>query len=303
LATQNTINSNLLKGRIIAHVGKALLIEDDSGEVFRCHKRSKLEASAVGDFVLWEKIDDSTGRVEEISERRSLLSRPAKNGSTRPAAANIDQIIAIVATQPRSDLLLLDQYLVISENQHIPVVILMNKTDLLDSDKGETTATILADYLALGYPIIETSAKDHLGLQPLLDILHDKTSILVGQSGVGKSTITNALLPDLNLQTKEVSQRSGLGRHTTTSSTLYKLSDGGEIIDSPGVNIFGLANISEPDLAYGYIDIRRFAEQCRFANCKHINEPKCAVKDAIESGELARDRYLRYLKLLDKLAI
>ncbi|MGB1541227.1 MAG: ribosome small subunit-dependent GTPase A, partial [Cycloclasticus sp.] len=139
------------------------------------------------------------------------------------------------------------------------------------------------------------------GLDTLRTRLRNESSILVGQSGVGKSTITNALLPDLDLQTKALSKTSGLGKHTTTSSTLYKLPEGGDIIDSPGVNIFGLAHITEQTLAYGYREINQLADQCKYANCQHLKEPNCAVKDAVDKGDISKQRYLRYLKLRDKL--
>ena len=157
-------------------------------------------------------------------------------------------------------------------------------------------------YRRLGYEVIEVSAAKKTGLDMLRERLKDKTSILVGQSGVGKSTITNALLPDLDIQTKALSTASGLGKHTTTSSTLYKLPEGGDIIDSPGVNIFGLAHITEQNLAYGYREIKQLADQCKYSNCLHLKEPKCAVKDGVDNGSVSKQRYLRYLKLRDKLA-
>ncbi|MEW4982796.1 MAG: ribosome small subunit-dependent GTPase A [Cycloclasticus sp.] len=295
-------SASLLKGRIIAHLGKALLVEDNEGQTALCKKRTQLEQPAVGDYVEWIKTEDGAGRVEKILERRSLLSRPAKNGNTRPVAANLDQIVAILAVKPTIDPLLLDQYLIVCELQEIRPLIVLNKTDLLDEKSKEYIDDLVLVYRNLGYEVIEISAISKTGLDTLRERLRNETSILVGQSGVGKSTITNALLPDLELQTKTLSTASGLGKHTTTSTNLYKLPEGGDIIDSPGVNIFGLAHITEQNLAYGYREIKQLADQCKYSNCMHLKEPKCAVKDGVESGEVSKQRYLRYLKLRDKLS-
>ena len=295
-------NNPLLKGRIIAHLGKALIVEDEEGATSRCKKRSQLEQPAVGDYVEWMKTEEGAGRVERILPRESLLSRPAKNGNTRPVAANLDQIVVILAVKPNIDALLLDQYLIVCEFQEIAPLIVLNKVDLLDDDSRQLTDALILIYKNLGYEVIEVSALEKTGLDALRKRLQNETSILVGQSGVGKSSITNALLPDLELQTKVLSTASGLGKHTTTATTLYKLPEGGDIIDSPGVNIFGLAHITEKNLAYGFREIRQFAEQCKFSDCMHLKEPKCAVKDNIETGHIAKSRYLRYLKLRDKLS-
>lgn len=283
-------------------MGKALIVEGEDGLTARCKKRTQLQQPAVGDFVEWMKTEEGAGRVEKVLERRSLLSRPAKNGHTRPVAANLDQIVAILAVKPSIDPLLLDQYLIVSEFQEIKPLIVLNKVDLLDEKSRQKTDELILLYRSLGYEVIEVSAVDKTGLDTLRERLKDQTSILVGQSGVGKSTITNALLPDLDIQTKALSTASGLGKHTTTSSTLYKLPEGGDIIDSPGVNIFGLAHITEQNLAYGYREIKQLADQCKYSNCLHLKEPKCAVKDGVESGSVSKQRYLRYLKLRDKLA-
>jgi len=292
----------LLKGRIIAHLGKALLVEGDDGKTSRCKKRSQLEQPAVGDYVEWMPTEEGAGRVEKILPRQSLLSRPAKNGKTRPVAANLDQIVVILAVKPNIDALLLDQYLIVCEFQDIAPLIVLNKVDLLDEVSREYTNQLILTYRKLGYEVIEVSAHEKTGIEALRLRLQNETSILVGQSGVGKSSITNALLPNLEIQTKVLSTASGLGKHTTTATTLYKLPEGGDIIDSPGVNIFGLAHITEKNLAYGFREIRQFAEQCKFSNCLHIKEPKCSVKDNVESGNISKNRYLRYLKLRDKLS-
>lgn len=292
----------LLTGRIVAHLGKALLVENNEGVTSRCKKRSQLEQPAVGDHVEWIQTEEGAGRVEKILARKSLLSRPAKNGNTRPVAANLNQIVVILAVKPNIDPLLLDQYLIACEFQEIAPLIVLNKVDLLDDESRQRTDELIGIYKAIGYEIIEVSAEEKTGLDTLRARLRDETSILVGQSGVGKSSITNALLPDLELQTKVLSTASGLGKHTTTATTLYKLPEGGDIIDSPGVNIFGLAHITEKTLAYGFREIRQYAEQCKFSDCMHLKEPKCAVKDNIETGHIANTRYLRYLKLRDKLS-
>ncbi|OUR81444.1 ribosome small subunit-dependent GTPase A [Cycloclasticus sp. 46_120_T64] len=292
----------LLTGRIVAHLGKALLVENNEGVTSRCKKRSQLEQPAVGDYVEWIQTEEGAGRVEKILARKSLLSRPAKNGNTRPVAANLNQIVVILAVKPNIDPLLLDQYLIVCEFQEIAPLIVLNKVDLLDDESRQRTDELIGIYKAIGYEIIEVSAEEKTGLDTLRARLRDETSILVGQSGVGKSSITNALLPDLELQTKVLSTASGLGKHTTTATTLYKLPEGGDIIDSPGVNIFGLAHITEKTLAYGFREIRQYAEQCKFSDCMHLKEPKCAVKDNIDTGKIANTRYLRYLKLRGKLS-
>lgn len=291
----------LLKGRILAHLGKALIVEDDEGNTARCKKRTQLEQPAVGDYVEWIRTEHDAGRVEKILERDSLLSRPSKNGKTRPVAANLDQIVVILAVKPNIDPLLLDQYLIVCEFQKIAPLIALNKVDLLDDESRKSIDELVLVYRDLGYEVAEVSAVDQTGLNDLRKRLQHKTSLLVGQSGVGKSTITNALLPDLELQTKTLSTASGLGKHTTTSSTLYKLPEGGEIIDSPGVNIFGLAHVTEQNLAFGFREIIACSDQCKYSNCLHVKEPKCAVKDNVENGRISKQRYLRYLKLRNKL--
>lgn len=292
----------LLNGRIVAHLGRALLVEDNEGNTIHCKKCTQLEHPAVGDYVTWIRTEQGAGRVEKILERKSLLSRPSKNGKTRPVAANLNQIVVILAVKPTIDLLLLDQYLIVCEFQKIAPLIVLNKTDLLDDASKIEIDDLTLIYQSLGYEIIKVSAKNKSGLNILRKRLQNETSLLVGQSGVGKSTITNALLPDLELQTKTLSTASGLGKHTTTSSTLYKLPEGGDIIDSPGVNIFGLAHITEQSLGQGFREIEQLAWQCKYNNCLHIKEPKCAVKDGVENNSISKQRYLRYLKLRDKLA-
>jgi len=297
-ADHSAKTTDLQPGRVVEHRGKSLTVEDSEGSRWLCRIRSRLEPAAVGDQVLWSQSDEHQGRVEQILPRQTVLSRPAPRNRTRPVAANLDQLIAIVAPKPECDLLLLDQYLVICENSDLPVLILLNKCDLAEAG---TIQSALAPYSQLGYEVLKISAKLEDGLPALKHHLQQHCSILVGQSGVGKSTLTNRLLPGIELVTREVSDATGHGRHTTTATSLYKLPNGGELIDSPGVNVFGLAEIDNAKLARGYREIARASEACRYHNCQHLNEPGCTVQQQVEQGLIHADRYARYLKLRDKL--
>lgn len=291
---------DLQPGLVVEHRGKSLTIEDRQGQRIRCRIRSKLGQTAVGDEVMWLCTQDGQGRVEQILPRRSLLSRPARQGQTRPVAANLDQLVVLLSIKPDPDLLLLDQYLVMAEDLGLSVLVIVNKSDLPETDK---LLEALRVYAQLGYPVLEISAKQDQGMDVLKQQLQSHRSILVGQSGVGKSTLTNRLLPGMDLVTREVSQSTGHGRHTTTSTSLYRLPEKGELIDSPGVNVFGLAEIDHGKLAQGFREIAEATPTCKFHNCQHLNEPGCEVKLRLEQGRIDPGRYARYLKLRDKLAI
>jgi len=253
----------------------------------------------VGDRVLWEPTGGGLGRVVKILERKSILTRPARRQKTRPVAANLDQILVVFATEPRCDLLLLDQYLVICENRGISAFLIFNKVDLtadLDSLEQE-----LAIYQRIGYTVIRTSAAARIGLEQLESKLRGHTSMLAGQSGVGKSSLTNALIPNRQQRTAELSQGSLHGKHTTTTATLFHLPGGGDLIDSPGVAVFGLADISENNLAAGYREFGPLLPHCRFNDCRHLADKGCAVRLGVENGDIDRARYKRFLKLREKL--
>lgn len=287
-------------GRVVEHRGKSLTVESESGERILCRIRTKLGAATVGDHVQWLCTQDGQGRVEKILPRQSLLSRPGRQGCTRPVAANLDQVVVLISVKPAQDLLLLDQYLVMAEYIPLSVLIVLNKHDLPGTDELRGQLKVYSD---LEYPIIEISAKFEQGLDQLAEQLQSHCSILVGQSGVGKSTLTNRLLPGTNLTTRAVSDSTGHGRHTTTATSLYKMPNGGELIDSPGVNVFGLADIDYSRLAEGFREIAAASASCRFHNCRHLAEPGCQVRQQVDSGEISSDRYKRYLKLREKLAI
>lgn len=294
--TSQTAGTQLFTGRVIAHLGKGLAVEGCSGELILCHTRRRLGSVCVGDRVLWERLGEQ-GRVVEILPRQSLLTRPTRQGKTRPVAANIDQLFIVLAPEPPFDLLLLDQYLAVCENHSLAAALLFNKIDLLE--ETESVKEALSTYTALGYPLHFISSKTGAGLRALKGLLRGHTSLLAGQSGVGKSSLTNRLLPDKELRITPLSESSRSGKHTTTTATLYHLPGGGDLIDTPGVAIFGLADMTERQLAYGFREFRGLMEQCLFNDCRHVNDKGCAIRAAVEDGRIDAERYARFLKLRD----
>lgn len=291
-------NNGMLTGVVVSHLGRALAVESSQGEIVLCHTRRRLGHAAVGDQVLWEAVEGDQGRVMEILPRRTLLTRPGHQEKNRLVAANLDQIAVVLAPIPEPDWLLVDQFLVAAEYRGLTALLVINKADILiDPVRLETD---LSPYLR-HYPGINVSAKEGRGLQTLQEALAHRCTLLAGQSGVGKSSLSNALLPDRQLRVGEISEKSGLGRHTTTTATLHHLPAGGEVIDSPGVNVFGLADITEPDLARGYREFGDFMDNCQFNDCRHLADKRCAVREAVEAGHITRPRYERYLELLQRL--
>jgi ribosome biogenesis GTPase / thiamine phosphate phosphatase len=291
--------SGLDQGLVIAHLGKGLAVESGNGEIVICHTRRRLGDAAVGDRVRWSPIEGSQGRVEEILARRSVLTRPGYAGKLRYVAANLDRVYVVIAPTPEPDWLLVDQYLAACENRGIGASLVLNKMDLLPKNEGITP--VLDDFAQNGYPTYKAAAKAGIGLETLRDAFKQQCNMLSGQSGVGKSSLTNALLPDKQLRTSEISEKSGLGRHTTTTATLYHLPSGGDLIDSPGVAVFGLAEMSLRDLAWGYREFQPYIPQCQFNDCRHVQDKGCAVRASVESGQIGSERYMRYLKLLERL--
>ncbi len=290
------------RGLVVSNLGKALAVETACEQkIILCKTRRNLGKAVVGDQIEYEPDGSDAGIVTRILPRKTLLTRPAKNGKTRPVAANIDQLVVLFSVSPACDFLLLDQFLVVCENNHFAPLLVFNKTDLLDETGREQFETALSPYRSLGYSIRFISAKTGQGILQLKTELIGHSSLLVGQSGVGKSSLTNALLPDKNLRINAVSKSSGLGRHTTTAATLFHLPEGGNLIDSPGVNIFGLAEMDERVLAEGFRDFQPYLPHCQFNDCRHLKDKGCAILQAVEQGEIAPERYQRFLKLREKL--
>jgi len=289
----------LLEGLVIAHLGQGIAVEYDH-KIILCQTLRRLDTIAVGDKVLWSLSSSDQGRIEEILPRRSLLERPSRNGKTRPVAANIDTVFIVFAVEPNCDFLLIDQYLAVCENRNIDVALVLNKTDLPQIAIIEKE---LLDYKKLGYPLYRVSALGSSNIDELKNVLKGQVSMLAGQSGVGKSSLTNAIIPDKDIKTNTVSATTKHGRHTTTATTLYHLTDGGYLIDSPGVAIFGLAGLSEHQLAYGYREFQTHIDNCQFNDCRHLKDKGCAVVAAVDSGDISKTRYDRFLKLREKMPV
>lgn len=289
----------LLEGLVIAHLGQGIAVEYDH-KIILCQTLRRLDTIAVGDKVLWSLSSSDQGRIEEILPRRSLLERPSRNGKTRPVAANIDTVFIVFAVEPNCDFLLIDQYLAVCENRNIDVALVLNKTDLPQTAIIEKE---LLDYKKLGYPLYRVSALGSSNIDELKNVLKGQVSMLAGQSGVGKSSLTNAIIPDKDIKTNTVSATTKHGRHTTTATTLYHLTDGGYLIDSPGVAIFGLAGLSEHQLAYGYREFQTHIDNCQFNDCRHLKDKGCAVVAAVDNGDISKTRYDRFLKLREKMTV
>ena len=274
------------------------------GERKRCKFRRKVGRPYCGDRVMVARADEASLVVEAVLPRRNYFVRTDERQRRNIIASNLDQVLIVVATRPLPSRDLMERYLLAVHSLGIVPVIVYNKTDLeLAPDETANGVQVLAhmpDYEALGYSVIRTSCKTAPGISGLQSVLNDKTSILVGQSGVGKSSLINQLIPDLQIQTGELSNATGKGTHTTTSTILYQLTDGGYLIDSPGVWEYGIWKFEDRELAAGFIDFEPWLGQCRFNNCLHASEPACAIKQAVADGDIRDWRYQSYLRLLEQ---
>ncbi len=298
---EQTLEANagapVLEGRVVIRHGATLGVEASDGEVYQCQTRQNIGHPVCGDRVVWQKIDQTSGVVTALLPRVSVLSRPDFSGQDKPLAANISQLVVVLAPRPEPSGYLLDQYLVAAETIGVAPLIAINKIDLLQDNDKSGFLQKFAHYQQLAYPLVEVSAKLGQGMDSLVEKLKDETSILVGQSGVGKSSLIKTLLPTMEIETGKLSQATGLGRHTTSAATCYHLPQGGRLIDSPGVRSFRLAHLSITQLENGYPELRDYLGHCRFHNCSHEHEPGCAVRQAEAEGKLNPQRLQNYLQL------
>ena len=282
--------------------GNRGVVELPDGTRAACDYRRSVGRPYCGDRVLAENAGGGALVASRILERKNEFARANARRQKQAIAANLDQVLVVVAPAPAPSRDLIERYLVAVHSLGIRPVIVLNKQDLAAgrSFGGDEPLGRLDNYRELGYEVLATSCKDAPGVAPLLPVLQQRISILVGQSGVGKSSLVNALLPDLELQTGELSRATGKGTHTTTTTIMYQLPFGGRLIDSPGVWEYGLWEMDQPEIARGFPEFAPFVAECRFGDCRHAGEPDCGVAGAAVQGEVRKWRYQAYLRLLEQ---
>ena len=282
-----------MEGRVIAAHGRQYMVELADGTLLPCFPRGKKSEIACGDRVDIMRTSDDQGVVEAIQPRVSLLYR-SNEIRQKLIAANVDQLVIVVATEPAFSDELVARALLAAESEEIAPLIVLNKCDL--ADKLPAARQRLATLAGLGYPILELSALNHA--EDLRPWLAGKTSVLVGQSGMGKSTLVNALIPEANAATREISQALDSGKHTTTHATLYHLDGDSDLIDSPGLQEFGLGHLDRQEIEIAFREFRPFLGQCRFRDCRHDREPGCALRAAVEAGTIDPGRFASYHRIV-----
>ncbi len=296
--TEEKTGHNTRTGLVIVNYGRNLLVEDEDGKLFRCVTRRGLDLLVCGDAVDWSPTSEGEGVVEAMQPRVTVLYRNDSHNRPRPLAANIDQVVIEAATEPTLDLFLIDKYTIAAELADTHPLIVVNKADLLGDDDRRKIERQLKEYHTIGYTSLFTSALKNTGIDEFREQLSGKTSVLVGQSGVGKSSLVNRLLPEQDIAVGRLSEASGLGKHTTTATTLYHLSCGGNLIDSPGVRDFRLGDVDPVSLGNGFLEFHPYLGQCRFNDCLHLGEPGCAVIAALEAGRISERRMESYRRLM-----
>lgn len=306
-----------MHGLVIRNTGYSYTVKSDAGEVFDCKVKGNFRIRgirttnpvAIGDKVTFlpQEVDANIeqarqGLIVELDDRKNYIIRKSTNLSKQShiIAANIDRCFLIVTIQqPETPLQFIDRFLASAEAYSVPVTLIFNKIDLIDETWKDYLDGVINLYETIGYPCHRISAKTGEGVEELKALLQGKTTLLSGNSGVGKSTLINVLFPHLHLRTNEISDAYNTGKHTTTFSEMYEVGAGGYIIDTPGIKGFGTFDMKKEEVSHYFKEIFHFSADCRFNNCTHTHEPHCAVIEAVERHDIAESRYNSYLSMLD----
>jgi len=305
-----------MKATVYKSTGSWYIVKDETGKFWNARMKGVMKLDditstnpvAVGDIVEIESQadTDNSAIIDEIHERNNYINRqsPRHKHQHHIVAANLDQSL-LVATlkEPKTSQGFIDRFLVASEMYHVPAVIVFNKSDLYKAKELGRYEQWKQMYEAIGYKVLLMSAEKKEGVEEVMKLLKGKTTLISGHSGVGKSSLLNVIFPEINLKTQDVSGWSGKGQHTTTFAEMYDLptAGGGRIIDTPGMREFGLVDISKQEVSHYFPEMRDRLNNCQFNNCLHFNEPDCAIKEAVNDGEIHEDRYVSYLSIMESI--
>lgn len=302
-----------MKAIVYKSTGSWYVVQNEEGTVLNARILGKFKIDgltstnpiAVGDVVTIAAENELEGSVTitEIDDRRNYITRtsPANKHKHHIIASNIDQSLLFATLKdPKTSQGFIDRFLITSEAYRIPSIIVFNKSDLYQEKEQEKFVEVKSIYEAIGYKVMGMSIEKNMGVEAVKDLLKDKTTLLSGHSGVGKSSFINTIFPELQLKTQDVSGWSGKGLHTTTFAEMFNLPFGGSVIDTPGIRELGLVDIPKQELSHYFPEMRQLINDCQFNNCMHTNEPGCAVKSAVEAGIIHIDRYISYCTILDK---
>jgi ribosome biogenesis GTPase / thiamine phosphate phosphatase len=303
-----------MRAIVYKSTGSWYIVKDDTGKfwnsrikgVIKMDEITSTNPVAVGDEVEIdiENETDNTAIITEIHNRKNYINRqsPRAKYQHHIVAANLDQSMMVATLkEPRTSQGFIDRFLVASEAYHVPAIIVFNKSDLYKKKELEKFEALKQMYDSIGYPSFLISVAENKGIEEVKEKLKGKTTLISGHSGVGKSSLLNVIFPEINLKIQQVSGWSGKGQHTTTFAEMYDLPFGGRIIDTPGMREFGLVDISKQELSHYFPEMRGRLNGCQFNNCLHVNEPDCAIKEAVRNGEIHEDRYVSYVNILDSI--
>jgi len=301
-----------MKALVYKSTGSWYIIKSENGVtfnarikgIFKIDNITSTNPIAVGDFVEaeLENETENTATITKIYDRDNYIARSSPHNRTQHhiVASNLEQTLLFATLKdPKTSQGFIDRFLVSAEAFHVPAIIVFNKADIYRKKEMEKFELLEEIYTSVGYQVLLTSIQDNQGIQELKDMLKDKTTLLSGHSGVGKSTFINSIFPEINLRTSEVSDWSGKGMHTTTFAEMFDLPFGGHIIDTPGIREFGIIDIPKQELSHYFPEMRERLQGCRYNNCLHLNEPGCAIKEAIEERKISVERYISYCNIIE----